>query len=124
MRKNILHVVNIFFTVPYFLGDQLKHFNDKGFEEHVICTHSKELKEYSEKKRFRYKEIHIPREISPVKDILAIYKTTKYIRNNKINIVVGHTPKGALISMIASYICRTKKRIYFRHGLAYETSKG
>uniref|UniRef100_UPI0039A44364 glycosyltransferase family 4 protein n=1 Tax=Ornithobacterium rhinotracheale TaxID=28251 RepID=UPI0039A44364 len=124
MKKRVLHVVNIFFTIPYFLGDQLRHFSNRNFEEHVVCSHSAELKDYSQKKGFEYKEVNIPREISPLKDLIAIYNTAKYIKKNKIDIVVGHTPKGALISMIASYICRTKKRIYFRHGLAYETSKG
>jgi glycosyltransferase involved in cell wall biosynthesis len=47
-----------------------------------------------------------------------------YIKKNNIKIVVGHTPKGALLAMIASSIMRVKNRIYFRHGLLYETSQG
>src|SRR5690606_30888041 len=43
---------------------------------------------------------------------------------NRINIVVGHTPKGAFVSMIAALLMRVPCRIYFRHGLVYETMKG
>jgi fluoride ion exporter CrcB/FEX len=38
--------------------------------------------------------------------------------------VVGHTPKGALVSMVAAALSFTPKRIYYRHGLIYTTCKG
>ena len=28
---NILHVVNIYFVIPYFLGKQMSHFKNKGY---------------------------------------------------------------------------------------------
>ena len=37
-NKNILHVVNVYFVIPYFLGDQLKYFDQKGYKEHIICS--------------------------------------------------------------------------------------
>ena len=59
-----------------------------------------------------------------MKDFVAISKTMQYIKSKQIDIVVGHTPKGALIAMIAAFILRVPVRIYFRHGLVYETSMG
>lgn len=50
--------------------------------------------------------------------------TCRYIHKENITIVTGHTPKGALIAMIASFIMGTPIRIYFRHGLVYETATG
>ena len=38
--------------------------------------------------------------------------------------VVGHTPKGGLVAMIASFLANISERIYFRHGIIYETSTG
>ena len=54
----------------------------------------------------------------------STYYIWKYIRREKIDVVIGHTPKGALVAMVASYFALVKNRIYFRHGLMYETSKG
>ena len=34
---NLLHVVNIYFTIPYFLGEQLSYFQDKGYNIYIIC---------------------------------------------------------------------------------------
>lgn len=121
---NVLHVVNIYFVIPYFLGDQLLFFRDRGYKEYIICSPSDEIKQYAESHLFDYKEVAIERKISVWKDLVAILSTCKYIHKENINIVTGHTPKGALIAMIAAYIMRVPIRIYFRHGLVYETSLG
>lgn len=121
---NILHVVNISFVIPYFLGKQLNYFTEKGHKEFIVCSGSKELKYFSEQYSFGYRAIEVLRKISIVKDIVAVLKTARYIRDVKAEIVTGHTPKGGLIAMMAAYIMGVPIRIYFRHGLVYETSKG
>ena len=122
--KKILHVVNISFVIPYFLGEQLNYFKEKQYKEYIICSPSKELKEFSLQYNFKYKEVEILRSISIFKDLKAVLATIKYISENEIDFIVGHTPKGALIAMLAGFICRIPKRIYFRHGLVYETASG
>ena len=123
-NKNILHVVNISFAIPYFLGNQISYFKNKGYNLHIICSPSQELVYYSIKLGFKYKGVCILRKISFFSDLKAILSTSKYIRENNINIVVGHTPKGALIAMVAAFLMKVPKRIYFRHGLVYETATG
>jgi len=122
--KKILHVVNISFVIPYFLGKQLLYFKEKGYKEYIICSPSKELTLLSQKYKFEYKEFTVSRRISLIKDLHAIYNTARFIKKEKIDVITGHTPKGALIAMLAAYIIRVPVRIYFRHGLVYETSKG
>lgn len=121
---NILHTINIYFAIPYFLGDQLLYFKQKGYNEHIICSPSNEIKQYSVSHGFNYAEIPIVRKISIKEDLRAIQKIREYIKKNKIDIVTGHTPKGALLGIIAAWIEKTPKRIYFRHGLVFETSHG
>lgn len=121
---HLLHVVNIYFAIPFFLGEQLKYFKEKGYEEHIICSPSDELADYATEMGFRYEEVPVVRKIAIVKDIKAVWKTIRYIRRNKIDVVTGHTPKGGLIAMLAAWLSNVRIRIYFRHGLVYETSKG
>lgn len=120
---NILHVINIYFSFSYF-GDQFLHFHKKGYNEHVICSPSEFLPEYAQRQHIKYKEVPINRKISISDDLKAIREVYKYIKANNIDIVEGHTPKGALIGIIAAWLARVPKRLYFRHGLVYETSKG
>lgn len=121
---NILHVVNISFVIPYFLGKQLNWFSEKGNKEYIVCSDSEELKSFSEEFGFEYRAIDVLRQISIAKDIKAVFATAKYIREIRADVVIGHTPKGGLIAMLGAYISRVPIRIYFRHGLVYETSKG
>lgn len=121
---NILHVVNISFVIPYFLGKQMNWFSEKGYKEYIICSPSEELEKFSKRYSFEYKTIEVLRKISIGKDLKAVVATYKYIKKVKANVVTGHTPKGGLIAMLAAWLARVPVRIYLRHGLVYETSHG
>ena len=120
----MLHVVNISFVIPYFLGDQINYLNDNGIEFHIACTPDDKIQQYLECWNFIAFAIPIFRNISTVKDIKSILSLKRYIDENKIDLVVGHTPKGALIGMCAAYLAKVPNRIYFRHGIMFETAKG
>ena len=121
---NILHIVNISFVIPYFLGKQMNWFSEKGYKEYIICSPSDELEKFSKRYSFEYKPIEVLRKISLGKDLKAVVATYKYIKKVKANVVTGHTPKGGLIAMLAAWLARVPIRIYLRHGLVYETSHG
>lgn len=122
--QNILHVLNISFVIPYFLGDQLLYMRDKGYNMHIICSYSSRLVELSNIYLFKYKGVNVYRKFSIMADIMAVIQICRYIKTHKIDIVNGHTPKAGLLAMFAAYLMRVPKRIYFRHGLLYETSRG
>lgn len=124
MNKNILHVVNIYFVLPYFIGDQFKYFKEKGYNMNVVCSPSEYLSDYVQKQGFEYIESPVNRNISISQDFVSIRNICKFVKKQKIDIVVGHTPKGGLLAMIAGWLMRVPIRIYVRHGLVYETSKG
>ena len=71
-NMNILHVVNIYFVLPYFIGDQFKYFIDKKCNMNVVCSPSKYLADYAEKQGFEYIETPINRNISIKQDFVSI----------------------------------------------------
>lgn len=121
---NILHVVNISFVIPYFLGKQLNWFVENANKEYIVCSPSDELDVFSKRYNFDYKPIKVLRKISIINDIKAVFSTYKYIKDINADVVTGHTPKGGLIAMIAAWVAGVPIRIYLRHGLVYETSSG
>lgn len=120
----ILNVSNIFFTLPYFFGNQLSHFTKKGYEISLVCSPDENLKPFAEKHGCHYKEIFVPRIIAPKQDLIALWNLYHYMRDEHFDIVCGHTPVGGLLAICAAYIAGVKKRVFFRHGLVYETSHG
>lgn len=119
----VLHVVNISFVIPYFFGDQFKFMKDNDVESFIVCSKNENLKKYSIDYGFTKIEIPIRRQISFFQDLKSIFILIYYIKKNKIDIVVGHTPKGGLIASIAAFLSQTKC-IYVRHGLNFETQTG
>ncbi len=123
-KHNILHVLTIYYQLHYFIGDQFTHFKNRGYNEHVICSADPRLDAYARKMGFQYMATPINRSISMVDDLRAIWQICRYIRKHHIGIVVGHSPKGGLLAMIAAWLCRVPLRVYFRHGIVYETAHG
>lgn len=123
-KPKILNVSNIFFTLPYFFGEQLSHFTKKGYDISLVCCPDENLKPFAEKHSCHYKEIYVPRVIAPKQDLTCLWQLWLYIRKEKFDIVCGHTPVGGLLAVCAAWLCGVKTRVFFRHGLVYETSKG
>lgn len=122
--KHILHILNDDFVIPYILGDQLHYFIDKGFKESVICSPSPKLSLFAKKWNCSFIGIPILRKLSLWSDFISVIKICIYIKKSKVDIVVGHNPKGGLLAMISAFISCVPRRVYFRHGLVYETSIG
>lgn len=121
---NILHVINISFVLRHFIGDQFFYFPPKGYKLFVACSPDEGLPKMAGYYHFEYLATPVARKISIISDLKSIFRLCRYIRQNHIDIVEGHSPKGALLGMIAAKLCGVPKRIYFRHGLVYETSHG
>ena len=125
MSKNVLHIVTVSFVINHFFGNQFNYLRKKtGNEYYLGCTPSDEFDNLSISLGYKKFPIEITRNISPFTDMISIYKIYRYIKKNKITTVVGHTPKGGMVAMIAGFFAGVQERIYFRHGIFYETSLG
>ena len=120
----LLQVVSEAFSLPYFIGGQFGYFQKKGIKQYIACNYSRFLDKYAKKVDIPYFPVPIKRTINPVIDLVAIWKLFFIIKRNKVNVVFGHSPKGALVAMIAAFLSGVKRRVYFRHGLVFETATG
>lgn len=120
----VLHVVNVSFVLPYFFGEQFQYMQKQGYEVHLICSPSLQLSHFAKQYNLRYKSVSILRHFSIFSDLVAVFKICIYIHKYEIDIVNGHTPKAGLLAMCAAFLMRVPIRIYFRHGLLYETASG
>lgn len=122
----VIHIFTILNTCHFFNG-QFKYLSDNGFDQLIIASPTwseVKIKNYCDLNKVKFQPLNLSRNISPVNDLKSISKLIKIINREKPDIVVGHTPKGALVAMIAAWLSMTPTRIYFRHGLIYTTSAG
>lgn len=122
--KNILHVTSIFGTLSSFVGHQFSYNNKKGYHTHFICSPSDSISKYAQQMKCDYLEVPILRKMSLIQDIKAVVNICTYIKKNNIDTVIGYTPKGGLLAMIAAAIMHVPKRYYYRLGLLYESFIG
>ena len=119
----ILQVFTILPTAVSFFDGQLRYLVDQGNEIHVVSD-SPEDPDFTNRNRIVYHRLPIARSISPTMDIKSIRLLANLMRQENFDMVIGHTPKGALVAMMASKLAGVKNRVYYRHGLIYTTAQG
>lgn len=118
-----LHVFTLATTAESFFDGEFGYLADNGHEITVVAN-SQANEIFCRRNKIKAKQLAIARAIAPIADLRSIKAIIKEIKENNYDVVVGHTPKGAMIAMLASLLAGTKKRIYFRHGLVYTTATG
>lgn len=68
--------------------------------------------------------IEIEREISILKDFKSLFSLITFFYKQKPFVVLANSPKASLLSIIAAYLTNVPHRIYYVHGLRYQTTKG
>lgn len=106
-----------------FFDGQLKYLADHNYDIWVVSSTAID-KDFAERNSISYRTVDIQRRFAPIADIKSIISLVHLIRREKFDVVIGHTPKGAMVAMIAAKFARVKERVYYRHGLIYTTAKG
>lgn len=124
IKSNVLQVINLFWSARIFIGGQFSYLANEGFNMHLICSPAEGLDEFAKEHNIGYEAIELDRQISIFNDLKALIKICKYIRRNRIKIIIGHQAKARLLTVIAGKIMRVPKIIIFAHGVLFETSTG
>ena len=119
----ILHVFTVATTPQSFFDGQFAYLSKLGYEIH-FATGDIANDDFCLHNNVTHHQINVARKIDIKSDIKAIFQLIRLIKKEGFEIVVGHTPKGALVSMIAAWLSGVNIRIYYRHGIIYTTAKG
>ncbi len=106
-----------------FFDMQFKFLSNNGYEIHLACCPD-DNPDFLSRNHLTYHPMEIARRVDIKADIKAINQLVKLIRKEKYDAVFGHTPKGAMVAMIAARLANVKTRVYYRHGFIYTTAKG
>lgn len=114
-------------TVPCTLGfisEIVANLKKNDHEVIIISSDESELRTVADGFGVNYICIPFYRGMNPLKDLKAIALLAKELKQAKPDMVVGATPKAAMVSMIAARSVRVPIRIYHIYGLTYETAHG
>lgn len=119
-----IHIFTIFTTPEAFFDGQFKYLVDQGEEIILVSSFNERASAFAKRNNIRFVPIEMPRSMTPWAILNAIKAIILLIKQEKPEAVFGHTPVGALCSMIAAKFCGVKNRVYYRHGVIYTTMKG
>ena len=97
---------------------------ERGFDVTVAASPSWELDAVAEREGVSTIAVPMNREITPVQDLIALYRLVRVIKQVSPDIVNAGTPKAGLLGMIAARIANVPARIYVLRGLRLETTSG
>lgn len=123
MNPRVLHVTTVPVTLP-FLAGHVTHAKRNGMEVHALSSPGEPLDEFGRNLEIDVHPALMPRRITPLADLAAVWQIVRVIRHVRPTIVDAHTPKGGLLAMIAATLCRVPVRIYHQHGLPLMTATG
>lgn len=114
-------------TIPQSLADLLSgqlRFMNRYFEVIGISSQGSRLHDVEENEGVNTYGVNMTRRITPLKDIIALWKLYKILKKEKPQIVHTHTPKAGTIGMLAAYLAKTPFRLHTVAGLPLMEAKG
>ena len=123
MKKKIIRISTVPMSLDLLLKGQLKMLTE-DYEVVAVSSPGKELANVATREGVRTIAVPMERQISPIKDFIALVRLVKLFRKERPTMVHSLTPKAGLLSMIAAWMCRVPVRIHTFTGLVFPTAKG
>jgi glycosyltransferase involved in cell wall biosynthesis len=111
-------------TLLAFFRGQIQYLKRHGFELVGVSSPGAELEEVAARERIAIAAVLMVRGLSPFSDLVALIRLIRLFFRLQPTIVHGHTPKAALLAMLAAGISRVPVRFYTIRGLSIEIRLG
>lgn len=124
MKKPVLVRIT---TVPLSLDKLLEGqlaFMNQYYDVIAVSADGPELTEVVKREGVKCKVIPLTRKITPLKDLIALWKLYRFIKKQNPTIVHTHTPKAGIVGMLAARMAGVPIRIHTVAGLPLMEAKG
>ncbi len=123
MKKKICIVCATPLTIHFFFKNHLHVLSDFS-DVHLLVNLNNE--KFTPDMELPVKVIHfsITRQINLISDVKALFQLIKYLLLNKYDLVWGIGPKAGLISMLASWVCGVRHRLFIFQGEVWASKQG
>ena len=126
-NENVLITLLHITTVPESLGfltGQAGYMRARGIETIGLSSPGTLLTHFAQNEQVPVYAVQMPRRITPLRDLVTIFKVCRVIRRVNPNVVHGYTPKGGLLGMISARLMQVPVPIYHVLGLPFMTATG
>lgn len=123
MTRRVAIVVSDPTTVKVFLRDQIRALGENY--QVTIFANARDVADTGmQNGSVRLQSVAIEREIVPWKDLVALWRMTRWLRRGDFDIVHSVTPKAGLIAMLGGWLAGVPHRIHTFTGQVWVTRRG
>ena len=124
MKKKIIRISTVPMSLSGLLTGQLKYMTNYFEVVGISSKGGDKLQNVSDQENIRTIPVELKRQISPINDLITVWKLYKVLKKEKPFIVHSITPKAGLLGMIASKFAGVPHRLHTFTGLIFPTKHG
>lgn len=122
-KPKLVRVTTVPLSLEKLLEGQLGFMKDH-FEVTAVSSEQERLKIFGENEGVAVFHLPMTRKITPLKDMLAVWKLYRFLRKEQPKIVHTHTPKAGIVGMFAAYLAKVPHRLHTVAGLPLMEASG
>lgn len=119
----VVHIMTVAASTAFLRG-QASFVRNAGFAVHAITSPGPVLDEFGRTEGVSVHRVPMTRRISPVADLVAMYRLYRLLRSIRPEIVHTHTAKAGMLGLMAAWLARTPVRVYHLRGLRFGSEAG
>lgn len=123
-NPKLIRITTVPVSLKTLLKGQLRFMKEKGFEVIGVSSSGEALQEVEENEGIRVQAIEMTRKITPIQDLVSLWKIYQFLRKEKPQIVHTHTPKAGILGMLAAYLAGVPHRLHTVAGLPLMEAQG
>ncbi len=113
----VLYVTTTTYVVRYVLIHDVRGLRDRT-DATIVCANGSDIPELRAE-GLRLIPIPIRRKLSPVADVIAIWRVWRLLRRERFDLLHSYVPKGGVVGQMAAFLARVPHRIHSCRGLVY-----
>jgi glycosyltransferase involved in cell wall biosynthesis len=114
--EKLVRVTTIPLSLEKLLEGQLTFMN-QYYDVIAVSAEKERLRKFGNVNGVKVFDVALTREITPLKDLFAVYRLTKFLKKERPLIIHTHTPKAGIIGMISGLLVGVPIRLHTVAGL-------
>lgn len=121
--KKLIRITTVPLSLEKLLENQLR-FMKAHYEVIAVSSDEERLRQFGDQQGVRTFAVTMTRKITPIQDLVSLWRMYRFFKTEKPFIVHTHTPKAGIIGMLAAKLAGVPHRLHTVAGLPLLEAKG
>ena len=122
--NKLVRITTVPISLDKLLTGQLKYMSGHDFDVFMISSWGERVLSLEKRENSKFIKVNMSRAISPLNDVISLFKLIVILFKLKPQIVHTHTPKAGLLGMLAAWLVRVPVRLHTVAGLPLMETTG